>query len=222
MAGAVVSYATQVQDNLAAGKDLGRALTTNIDPTQIIGGALLGAAVGATVPAILALGSAAVTGSAAVATTAAAGTGSVGAAGLAAGASAVVRAVCADGDCSNEIRATGQAAQIACGGNCSDEVGQAAQQAYQTISVTSPNGGEWLVKAPKGSAVTINITSITNNVTNNFIDHIINKIDNSSRVILRAGGDINVGQSIIGRDHINIANTVGQLSQTQFDELVNR
>ncbi len=81
--GALIGYGTQVYANMQSGQDFGSALTTNIDGSKIIGGALLGAAVGSGVGLV------------------------AGATGVGVTATMVGRAACADGDCTNEARTMG-------------------------------------------------------------------------------------------------------------------
>jgi len=76
--GAIASYAIQVGENRTQGMDWGEALTTDISPEKIMGGALIagGVVIGAAVAAV-----------------------GLTAIGVTAG------AVCADGDCTNEVQA---------------------------------------------------------------------------------------------------------------------
>lgn len=73
--GAIYGYGTQVYDNLKQGKDLGQALTTNIDPGKVALYAGTGAVIG-TGLGLVAVGAEAVAGAAGI--------------------------LCSDGDCTNE------------------------------------------------------------------------------------------------------------------------
>jgi len=177
-AGAVIgfgiSYGLQAYNNYQHnGGNLQAALTTNIDTTQLIQGALLGAMAGAIIPAIPAF--------------VAAGTE------LVLGATAGL--ACADGDCTNEVQAGVKAVTATCGGDCSDEA-QSATKALPDIQLTD---GNYFVDG--GLRVRNLMTSGANvRIYGGGLDCEQCLLGGEAHSNIWAQGAVNIGQHVAGND----------------------